>query len=48
MESKMNQQYRDRQKQQKPSGEVTIEKGKKTQRQNGTYDGDYVDFEEVE
>ena len=26
MESKMNQQYRDRQKQQKPTGEVTIEK----------------------
>jgi len=45
MENKMNQQY---QNQQKPSGEVTVEKGKTESKKNSAADGDYVDFEEVD
>ncbi len=48
MESKMNQQYRNQQNQHKPTGEVTVEKGTTNQKQSRSYDGDYVDFEEVE
>ena len=47
MESKMNQQYREQHKQ-KPTGEVTIEKDTTGKKHNNSYDGDYVDFEEVD
>jgi len=48
MQQKMQGQYREQQRPKRPEGEVTIEKDKGKGQNGNSYEGEYVDFEEVD